>query len=69
MIMATFVVIGAKGGTGREIVRKLLARPSREVREVRAVVRPYDSAGHGVSHEVTLASKSAKVTAPTLEPS
>ena len=38
-IMATFVVIGAKGGTGREIVRKLLARPSSEVGEVRAVVR------------------------------
>lgn len=34
-----FVVVGAKGGTGREIVRALAALPADTVAEVRAVVR------------------------------
>ena len=42
-----FVVIGAKGGTGREIVKSLLARPVAEVSKVRAVVRDPSSVPDG----------------------
>lgn len=45
--MSIFVVIGSKGGTGREIVTSLLARPSTEVAAVRAVVRDPSSVPAG----------------------
>lgn len=37
--MSRFVVLGARGGTGLEIVRRLVERPQGEVAEVIAVVR------------------------------
>lgn len=37
--MAVYVVLGARGGTGREIVKRLAALPGADISEIRAVVR------------------------------
>mmetsp|Transcript_24949 Transcript_24949/g.71627 ORF Transcript_24949/g.71627 Transcript_24949/m.71627 type:complete len:259 (-) Transcript_24949:200-976(-) len=37
--MAIYAVIGARGGTGREVVRRLIERPAAEVAEIRAIAR------------------------------
>ena len=43
----TFVVLGAKGATGRQIVAQLLARPEEDVRRVLACVRNPDAVPEG----------------------
>merc|ERR1712232_1468106 len=42
-----FVVVGAKGGTGREIVKSLLEKDEQTVSEVRAVVRDPSTVADG----------------------
>ena len=39
MMSGVYVVIGAKGGTGRQLVHRLAERSSAEVSEIRALVR------------------------------
>ena len=45
--MARFIVLGAKGGTGREIAQCLAALPTTVVREIRCVVRDPSSVPQG----------------------
>jgi uncharacterized protein YbjT (DUF2867 family) len=43
-----FVVIGAKGGTGAQIVHSLTQRPASQVSEIRALIRDPSTLGDGV---------------------
>ena len=41
------VVLGARGGTGKQIVHRLCERPSEEISEIRAVLRDNNSSNQG----------------------
>jgi len=51
--MSVYVVLGARGGTGCEIVRRLTEQPASEVAEIRAVVRDPTKVSEGLFGEDT----------------